>query len=110
MYQRRRSDLLSHSGVTPVAELDLFGEVPPLGPQLGPKGGKHYVKPWGYYMPPGTGPAGETCGTCIHITVKGGTAGRYLKCDRSRAKWTAGRKSDILAGSPACSGWVAEPI
>lgn len=86
---------------------DLFGEAPTQassGP-VGPKGGKHYVKPWGYYMPPGTGPAGETCKTCKHITVKGNCAGRYLKCRRSISKWTGGRKSDILANSPACSGW-----
>lgn len=95
-----------------MAELDLFGEVPagtPRGPALGPKGGKHYVKPWGYYMPPGTGPEGETCKTCKYIGAKGNVAGRYLKCGRMFAKWTGGRKTDILAGSPACSGWEAQP-
>jgi hypothetical protein len=95
-----------------VAELDLFGEVPagtPQGHGLGPKGGKHYVKPWGYYMPPGTGPAGETCRTCKYIGAKGNVAGRYLKCGRMFAKWTGGRKTDILAGSPACSGWEPQP-
>lgn len=90
---------------------DLFGEAPEQlgqrapGSKLGPKGGKHYVQPWGYYAPPGTGPVGETCKTCAHIVARGGVAGRYLKCLRSRGKWTGGRKSDILAGSPACSGW-----
>ena len=90
---------------------DLFGESPQQpskrasGSKLGPKGGKHYVQPWGYYAPPGTGPVGETCKTCAHICVRGFVAGRYLKCLRARGKWTGGRKSDILAGSPACSGW-----
>jgi len=94
-----------------VADQDLFGDVPagtPRGPALGPKGGKHYVKPWGYFMPPGTGPEGETCGSCMHITVKGNTAGRYLKCMRMQLKWTGGRKSDILSRSPACSGWAPQ--
>ena len=91
-----------------MTKTDLFGEAPDQpapGSKLGPQGGKHYVKPWGYFAPPGTGPAGETCKTCAHIAVKGGVAGRYLKCGRARARWTGGRKSDILAGSPACSGW-----
>lgn len=89
--------------------IDLFGDEVPMRPpprsKLGPKGGKHYVKPWGYFAPPGTGPAGETCKTCAHIVARGNVAGRYLKCLRARGKWTGGRKSDILAGSPACSGW-----
>ena len=67
---------------------DLFGESPQQpskrasGSKLGPKGGKHYVQPWGYYAPPGTGPVGETCKTCAHICVRGFAAGRYLKCLR----------------------------
>lgn len=85
---------------------DLFGEAPAQRAKgIGPQGGKHYVKPWGYFMPPGTGPSGETCKTCKHLTGRGGVAGRYLKCERARSKWTHGRKTDILAGSPACSGW-----
>jgi hypothetical protein len=90
-----------------VADVDLFGDVPApvTNSKCGPQGGKHYVKPWGYFAPPGTGPAGEKCKTCKHITVKGGVAGRYLKCRRAKHLWTGGRKSDILAGSPACSGW-----
>lgn len=82
---------------------DLFGEAPKVMAR-----GKHYVKPWGYFMPPGTGPAGEKCGTCLHITIRGGVAGRFLKCRRMEAKWTGGRGTDILSGSPACSGWEAQ--
>ncbi len=94
---------------------DLFGEAPQQpghripGSKLGPKGGKHYVEPRGYYAPPGTGPAGETCKTCAHIVMRGNVTGRYLKCLRARGKWTGGRKSDILAGSPACIGWTPPP-
>lgn len=66
--------------------------------------GKHYVEPRGYYYPPGTGPAGETCGSCEHRTGKGG---KYSKCLLNQARWTNGRATDILAGSPACKYWEA---
>lgn len=91
-----------------MADVDLFGDVaaPVTHSKCGPQGGKHYVKPNGYFMPPGTGPAGEKCATCLHITAKGNVAGRYLKCLRMEAKWTGGRKTDILARSPACSAWA----
>ena len=94
--------------------LDLFGDdvpTPTAGstarPRVGPQGGKHYVKPWGYFAPPGTGPKGETCQTCRHCVACGHSSHRYLKCLRAQGKWTHGRKTDILARSPACSGWEA---
>lgn len=65
-----------------------------------PKRGKHYVQPRGYFYHPGTGPADETCGSCKHICGR-----RYKKCVLNRARWTHGRGSDILAGSPACKYW-----
>ena len=68
-----------------------------------PKRGKHYIEPRGYYYHPGTGPAGETCGSCQHIT---GT--RYKKCELNRARWTHGRGSDILVRAPACKYWEAQ--
>lgn len=89
---------------------DLFGEAPaqqPVGKGLGPKGGKHYVKPWGYVCPPGTGPAGHTCGDCQHLYRKS-MAKTYLKCYLAQSKWTGGRASDVLASSPACSKWQPE--
>ncbi len=30
--------------------------------------------------PIGSGPAGETCGSCEHKTKQDGTAGKFLKC------------------------------
>jgi len=67
--------------------------------------------PRGYARPPGTGPAGETCGTCEHHVIKR-MGKNYHKCARSRGKWTGGRKSDILVRSPACSGFerIAENV
>lgn len=61
-------------------------------------------KPRGYAMRPGTGPAGETCGTCRHHVIHR-HAKAYHKCDLARAIWTGGRASDILVRSPACSSW-----
>ena len=66
--------------------------------------GKHYVQPMGYIAQPGTGPARETCRSCQHYYLKrmGNT---YPKCNLNRVHWTGGRRSDILARSPACSKW-----
>ena len=74
-----------------------------------PKRGEHYIEPRGYFRPPGTGPVGESCGTCKHKTYVSGVAGRYIKCALAQFKWTGGRGSDILAGSPACEGWEKLP-
>lgn len=63
--------------------------------------GKHYVQPRGYVYHPGTGPEGETCGSCQHIS----RFRRWHKCDLNKARWTGGRGSDILARSPACKYW-----
>lgn len=60
--------------------------------------------PQGYIAPPGTGPNGETCKTCRHL-FRNRMAKTYLKCDLTN--WTRGRKTDVLAGSPACSKWEA---
>lgn len=66
--------------------------------------GKHYVQPRGYFYHPGTGPTEETCKTCKHIA----DFGRWKKCNLNRARWTGGRGTDILTGSPACKYWEAE--
>ena len=66
--------------------------------------GKHYVEPRGGADRPGTGPQGETCGSCKHLYRKT-MAKTYLKCNLMRAKWTGGGKTDIRAGWAACSKW-----
>lgn len=60
--------------------------------------------PRGYYAPPGTGPEGEMCWTCKHRALVE-YASRYWKCDKNRANWTRGPKTDIRLKSPACKGW-----
>lgn len=65
-------------------------------------------EPKGYARTPGTGPAGETCRSCRNFTRVDGGAREFLKCGLTAAKWTRGRRTDILAGSPACALWVPE--
>lgn len=61
--------------------------------------------PRGHAWPCGTGPAGETCGSCRHrVKVFGGT--RYhQKCGRNKTMWTHGPGSDIRAKDAACKLW-----
>lgn len=63
--------------------------------------------PTGYAWQPGTGPEGETCQTCAHL-ARIEYAKTYLKCGKNRAAWTHGRKTDVLARSPACKFWERE--
>lgn len=58
----------------------------------------------GYAWQIGSGPKGETCKTCKHAT----RFGRYSKCSVVKARWSHGRKTDILLKAPACKFWEAE--
>jgi hypothetical protein len=53
---------------------------------------------------PGTGPEGETCGSCNHLARKC-LARTYLKCALMQGKWTGGGGTDVKARAPACSKW-----
>jgi len=61
------------------------------------KGSLHAAKP-------GTGPEGETCGSCKHLS-RNRMAKTYLKCSLCRANWTGGSATDVKARDPACSKW-----
>lgn len=63
----------------------------------------------GYYAPPGSGPDGETCGTCFYCSGHGRGLKRWHKCDLARERWTGGRGTDVLVGSPACHAWEMRP-
>lgn len=65
--------------------------------------GRHYVEPRGGADRPGTGPAGQTCGTCQHIA----RFEKYRKCALTRAAWTSGPRTDIRSRWAACSKWNA---
>lgn len=78
-------------------------DVGPAHRTPGPVRGKHYVEPRGYAAKPGTGPKGETCGSCKHKTS--GFRRRFPKCILTRACWTHARRTDILVGADACEKW-----
>ena len=67
--------------------------------------GRTISRPNGFARPPGTGPQGETCGTCVHCAYTGSGKRRYPKCDVIRFRWTHGPGTDILVRSPACEMW-----
>ena len=64
------------------------------------------VKSRGLYAAlPGTGPAGETCRSCDHLSGKLQSR-RYYKCELTRHLWTGGPGTDVKVRSPACSKWA----
>ena len=72
---------------------DLFGE----------RGRKMGV---GHAGTPGTGPNGQTCGTCAHARVQPATQKRYYKCGIGRI--TRGAATDIRLRDPACELWLSD--
>lgn len=64
------------------------------------------VRRRGHAERPGTGPEGETCGSCEHVRKRFTGAGRaFHKCELRRASWTAGGGSDVRLKDPACGAW-----
>ena len=57
---------------------------------------------------PGTGPAGETCGTCGYYTRVEYHDKVYRKCGLMKLYWTHGSGTDIRAKDPACTRWRAK--
>jgi len=53
----------------------------------------------GYAAAPGSGPPGETCGSCAFIG-----SGRFKKCRIGQI--TSGAATDILVSAPACRLWT----
>ena len=82
---------------------DLFGQPLPAAPV------KVAGQAKGYARPPGSGPAGQTCGTCRHAWRIGTYRKAFHKCEIIRHRWTHGPGTDILLKSPACSMWSAKP-
>ncbi len=57
--------------------------------------------------PIGSGPDGETCGTCDHRERPRYHDKVYIKCGLMEDHWTHGAASDIKAGWSACKLWRA---
>ncbi len=87
---------------------DLFGE--PLTHPVERVPGQRKPTPLkGYAAEPGTGPPGETCGSCRHHRVIRYSKS-YHKCEEFKnqgGKWTGGPGTDIRVRSPACRFWEA---
>lgn len=64
-------------------------------------------KPNGYAAAPGTGPSGESCGTCMHCRQRTARGKHFYKCARMAAAWGRDRASDIVLKSPACRHFEA---
>ena len=58
----------------------------------------------GYAACPGTGPCGETCGSCGNFNRVSYHEKTYFKCEKI-IHWTHGPGTDIRKKSPACSFW-----
>lgn len=84
---------------------DMFGREVIVSEFVEPKKRKDPL-PRGHIMSPGTGPKGETCGSCEHL-FRNQMAKTYLKCELNRVRWTGGRATDVRAKDQACSKWEA---
>ncbi|MFB3432019.1 MAG: hypothetical protein ABL309_13965 [Phycisphaerales bacterium] len=60
----------------------------------------------GHAADPGTGPAGQFCGTCEHYKRVKHRGQIYRKCGEMVDHWTNGPGSDIRAKDPACRYWT----
>ena len=61
----------------------------------------------GHAAPPGTGPAGETCGSCANLFRNEQWSKTFLKCGLMRGRWTGSYGTDVRARDEACSKWKA---
>ena len=55
--------------------------------------------------PPGSGPKGESCGTCARARCLPYHGKNYWKCWYMRHTWTHGLGTDIRLKDPACKLW-----
>ena len=54
--------------------------------------------------PPGSGPPGQTCGTCAKLCVKE-CSRKYFKCHVLMKFWSCGPATDIRKKDLACMAW-----
>lgn len=64
-------------------------------------------KKHGHAAVPGTGPAGESCGSCNNM-VRKEMSKTYLKCGLMAAYWTGGYGSEVRSHDRACRRWEAK--
>ncbi len=54
--------------------------------------------------PPGSGPRGQSCGTCAKLMERRFSK-TYFKCHVLMKTWTGGAGTDIRKKDPACLAW-----
>ncbi|MFM2042094.1 MAG: hypothetical protein RLY86_670 [Pseudomonadota bacterium] len=59
----------------------------------------------GHAWTPGSGPVGETCGTCGH-RVRVELSKTYQKCGLMHRHWTRARGTDVRCRDAACREWT----
>ena len=64
--------------------------------------------PAGHVAPPGSGPEGETCGSCEHVCPVRLARKTVYKCGKAKHRWTGGRATDIRLKDAACVAWERE--
>lgn len=68
---------------------------------------RRYRNARGYAAPPGSGPAGETCASCIHSYLHHRSGSKnWYKC--ALVKPTKGAATDLRLKWAACSRWEAD--
>jgi len=72
----------------------IFGQ--PLKPRLNKAG---------HAAPPGSGPKGETCGTCAHYVSVRFNMRSYPKCGLMESTWNNSYGTDIRKKDEACRKW-----
>lgn len=83
---------------------DLFGVEPLITEKNPGDKDRRYRNARGYAAPPGTGPAGETCRSCIHAYLHHSSGSKnWYKCDL--VKPTRGAATDLRLKWAACSRW-----
>jgi hypothetical protein len=93
-----------------VIQEDLFALA--NGPMLTPGQRKQLStrsKKHGHAAAPGTGPAGETCGSCKYLAANR-LARTYYKCDLMRVRWTGGYGTDVRVRDAACAKWEGRAV
>jgi hypothetical protein len=60
----------------------------------------------GWAARPGSGPEGETCGSCLHCDPRHFRKTYYKCAARPGDHWKGGRKTDIRPLDPACEKWA----
>jgi hypothetical protein len=103
-----RRDLMPEAEIIEIPDAALPPAAEPATQQplmVLPESQRYAVKRRGHAGRPGTGPAGETCGTCASYTRKHTYRRAYRKCALAEASWSSGPGSDIRKRDPACGFW-----